>query len=122
MPFAISFPKGEISRYIPLLVPFDTPQMTHSIAYEDVPSVRQVLLYIVSSVIIGFLFSFFGALVSAMYPNMTADTRTLLALVMIYMSSMCILWSAGLLRIGWFIAESFAWILIKRDSKGVLQL
>jgi hypothetical protein len=94
--------------------------MTYHIRTEDSPGVLQVMLYMLYSGVFGLIIGFAGGLISFFYPNMTAETRTLVAFLLIMFSSTAVLWSAGLLRIGYFIMDTLAQvILMKRDTNGV---
>lgn len=72
--------------------------MTHYIYHEDAPAVKQVLVYLFLSGLFGIAIGAIGALISVLYPNMSDEARTLLAFVMIILSSTVTLWGAGALN------------------------
>jgi hypothetical protein len=97
--------------------------MTHHIRMEDAPDVLQIMLYILYSGLFGLVIGFLGGLITFFYPNMTAETRTLIAFLLIMLSSTVVLWGAGLLRISYFIMETLGRvIMMKRDRNGVPEL
>jgi hypothetical protein len=97
--------------------------MTHYIPMEHLTDVRQVLAYILLSGLFGIVIGFVGGLISFFYPSMTAETRTLIAFIMIILSSTATLWSAGILRVSYFMMDAvFRLALMKRDRNGVPEL
>ena len=89
--------------------------MTHHIHHQDAEGVEQVLLYLFLSGFFGFVIGVTGTVITFFFPDMTAEGRTLVAFILIIISSTVPLWGAGLLNVWTFAGDALIrWVTMRR--------